>query len=139
MILKDKFYDLLLTDAQSPAAGSLGVLLEYNAVTKPQCIKYHHPPKSPELPMITYFINTQGGYFPRHIFISVTAWGKGKILNPVLERVWSILQKNARSFGTLDDFDLKQIVFDWSGPELYDSDLKCYYQQYRFKLIAVRI
>jgi len=139
MILKDKFYDLLHADAQSAAAGSLGVLLGYNAVTKPQCVFYQHPPKSPQLPVVTYFINTQSGYFPRHIFVSVTAWGKGSEINPVLERVWSILQKAAESFGTLDDFDLKQIVFDWSGPEVYDSDLKCYYQQYRFKLIAVRI
>lgn len=139
MTLKEKFYELLYVDARSAAAGSLGVLLGYNVVTKPRCIFYQNPPREPQLPLITYFINTQTGHFPRDVYYSVTAWGEGSQINPILERVWDILQKSAESFGILTDFSLKQIVFDWSGPEVYDPDLKCYYQQYRFKLIAVRI
>jgi hypothetical protein len=140
MRLKEQFYSLLQTDAQSAAAGSLGVLLGYNAVTKPQNVFYQNPPKSPDLPLLIYAINTQVGYFPRDIFITVTGYDADNLnLNKILERVWDLLQKNEIEFVNLDDFQIKQILFDWSSAEVYDAALKCYQVQYRFRFISVRI
>lgn len=133
--LLEAVYDILLTDAQSAVAGSLGVLLGYNAVSKPRCVFFQNPPDEPDPPYLTYGTISEAGFFPREILIQVTCWGDEH--TAVLHRVWELLQKKIQVTAT--DFSIKAVLFDFAGPQLWDEDLKCYMQQHRYRFIVVQI
>lgn len=139
--LNDEIYDILRTDEQSAVAGSLGDLLGYNAITKPRSIYFRNPPEKPALPVISYFISSQVAtdgstqLNPRNLFFTLTAWGDN--FEAILERVFDLLQKKKEISAT--DFSTKAVLFDNSGPELFDEDLKIYYRADIFRTIAVKI
>lgn len=132
---REAIYDILNTDAQSAVAGSLGVLLGYNALTKPNCVFYMNPPVEPVLPLVTYFINTQVDHFPRVVTVSITAWGSN--FSDVHKRVFDLLHKKIEIVAT--DFSVKAVLFDWSGPDLWDEDLQTYYCQQRYRALLAEL
>ena len=138
---RETIYAILLADAQSAVAGSLGVLLEFNAVTKPRCIYYINGPEKPVLPILTYSLIAQNEAFPRTIVWGFTAWtpNTGTTSNnweAVLKRVFDLMHK--RHAITADDYSVKSMKFDGSSPDLFDENLKCYYRQDRYRSLAVR-
>ena len=139
--LRQTIFTILNTDAQSAVAGSLGVLLGYNAVTKPNPVLFRNSPEKPKAPYLTYSIGSQsreGGSTelnPRNLFFTITAWGDN--FDAVLERVFDLLQKKKGLTAT--DFSIKAILFDTAGPELFDDDLKIYYRADVFMTKAVKI
>lgn len=139
--LSEEIYDVLLTDAQSAVAGSLGVLLGYNAVTKPRPVYFRNPPEKPDLPLLTYFnssdVHDSGGteFNPRALWYTITAWGDN--FGTVLKRVFDLLQKKKGLTPT--DFDSKRVLFDTAGPVLFDEDWQVYYQANIYRIIAVAL
>lgn len=131
---RESLYAILLTDAQSAVAGSLGVLLEYNAVTKPRCVYYINAPDKPVLPILTYSSVTQNEAFPRTIIWGFTAWGNN--FEAVLKRVFELMHK--RHAIEASDYSVKSMKFEGSSPDLWDVNLKSYYRQDRYRSIAVR-
>lgn len=125
---------ILLADAQSAAAGSLGVLLEYNAATKPRCVYFKNPPDKPVLPILTYSAMAQNESFPRTIIWEFTAWSNN--FEAILKRVFDLLHK--RHAITATDYSVKSIKYDGSPGDLWDINLKCYYRQDRYRSLAVR-
>jgi len=131
---REAIYAALLTDAQSAAAGSLGVLLGYNAATKPRCVYYINGPEKPALPILTYSMITQNEAFPRTIVWGFTAWGNN--FEAILKRVFDLMHK--RHAITATDYSVKSMKFDGGSPDLWDENLKCYYRQDRYRSLAVR-
>lgn len=128
---------ILNTDAQSAVAGSLGVLLGYNVVTKPRCVYYINGPDKPVLPILTYSIIAQNEAFPQTIIWGFTAWsGTDNNFEAILKRVFDLLHK--RHEITADDYSVKSIRYDDSPGDLYDENLKSYYRQDRYRSLAVR-
>ena len=129
--LKEAIVAILKTDAQLTAAGKLGnSSLLGRSTADPYGIYFSAPPESVDLAdgnYITYFVNTQSGRKPRDIFVNITAWGNN--FEAVLKRVYALLH-DATVVAT--DFSVKMIKWDFAGPELFDSDKKCYYVQHRF-------
>jgi hypothetical protein len=130
----EALYDILLTDGQSAASGSLGDLLEYNAVTKPRTVYYMNGPDRPDLPILTYSIVAQSSYFPKSILYGFTAWGNN--FEAILKRVFDLLHKRLEITAT--DYSVKGFLADNAGPDLWDEDLKSYYRQDTFRAIVVR-
>jgi len=139
--LRETIHGILLTDAQSAVAGSLGVLLGYNAVNKPRCVYFRNPPEKPDFPLVTYFsssqVNILGGveFNPRTIIFTFTAWGNN--FEAVLERIFNLLQKKKEL--TPSDYSCKAILFDVSGPDMFDDDFKIYYRAENYRVVAVKI
>lgn len=133
--LNDALTTIIQADITGGVTGDLGDLLEYHAVTKPRCFFFAHPPDEPNLPVLTYNITTQSGYFPRDIFFSFTAWGNN--FEAILDRLFDLLQKRIEIVST--DYSIKAILFEGSGPNLWDEDWKCYYRQDRYRAIVVKI
>jgi hypothetical protein len=131
---KEALYDILLTDAQSAVAGSLGVLLGYNAATKPRCVYYQNGPENPTLPILTYSVVAQNSSFPRTMLFGFTAWGNN--FEAVQQRVFDLMHKRLEITAT--DFSVKAFLMDSTGPELWDTNLKCYYRQDTYRAIAVK-
>lgn len=132
--LREALYAILLADAQSAVAGSLGVLLEYNVTTKPRCVYFKNLPDKPDLPILTYSSIAQNESFPRAIIWEFTAWANN--WEAVLKRVFDLMHK--RHGITADDYSVKSMKFDGSAPDLWDANLKCYYRQDRYRSLAVR-
>jgi hypothetical protein len=133
--LREAIYTILHTDAQSAVAGSLGVLLGYHATTKPQCVFFAYPPKEPDLPLVTYMVIAEQGFKPRERWFTVTAWGDN--FDAVQDRIFDLLHQKIEVTAT--DFDCKGILFEWAGPDLWDDDLKTYYKQARYRVVAWNI
>ena len=130
--LKEAIATILHTDAQSAEAGSLGVLLGYHATTKPDCVFFSNPPANPEFPLVTFFFSGQTERFPRFFMLNITAFGSN--FEAVLKRIYTLL--NDASI-TATDYKCLMIKWDWSGPELFDDDLKVYYCQNRYLLKGI--
>jgi len=133
--LKEALTTIIQADITSAAAGSLGVLLGYNAVTKPNCFFFQNPPDEPSLPVLNYAIVTQAGFFPRDIFFGFTAWGNN--FEAVLARLFALLHKRRQITAT--DYSVKAVLFDGSGPDLWEEDWKCYYRQDRYRIIVAEL
>lgn len=139
--LSESIYDILHTDAQSAVAGSLGVLLSYNAVTKPQCVFFRNPPDKPDFPQLVYFIGSQvrepgsTQLNPRNLFFTFTAFGDN--FEAVQDRVFTLLQRLIEL--STSDYSVKSVLFDASGPELWDEDWQVYYRADIYRVIAVKI
>jgi len=131
--LRETITTLLDTDARSAEAGSLGVLLGYDADTKADCVFFAHPPAEPALPLVTYYFNAQSGRFPRDIYISITAWGNN--FEAIQNRIYALLH-DATIVST--DFATLMLKWDWAGPEMFDDSLKCYYCQHRFWVKGIK-
>ena len=139
--LNETIYDILLTDAQSAVAGSLGVLLGYDAVTKPRAVYFRNPPEKPDLPILTYFnasdVHDIGGvdFSPRSMWYNFTCWGDN--FDSVLKRVFDLLQRKKGL--TITDYDSKRILYDSAGPVLFDEDWQAYYQAHIYRIITVAL
>lgn len=131
---KDTIYDILHTDAQDVTSGLLGDLLGYNASTKPRCVFFTSPPERVDTPIVTYSIIAEGGFFPRDVFLGITVWGGSH--DEILERIWNLLHKRIQLTAT--DFSIKALLYDGSGPEIWDENLKVYYKQARYRAILVK-
>ena len=124
--LKESVYTLLNDDA------TLRILLGYNATTKPRCVFWQMPPKTPAIPLVTYFIGSQLMYKPRQVVFNITAWGSN--YEAVQDRIFDMLHKQLAI--TASDYSFKGMLFDGAGPELYDEDLRVPYCQHRYRAYA---
>ena len=131
---REALYAILLADAQSAVAGSLGDLLEYNVATKPRCVYFVNGPDKPVLPILTYSTIASNDAFSRTIIWGFTAWGNN--FEAILKRVFDLMHK--RHAITATDYSVKSMKFDGSSPDLWDENLKCYYRQDRYRSLAVR-
>jgi len=132
---KETFAGILDTDARLTDSGTLGNLLGYNATTKPECVFFQFPPARVTPPIITYSINAEAGNLPRDIFFDVTVWGGD--LRAIHNRIHALLHEKREI--TSDDFSVKGLLFDNAGAEMWDTDLKCYYQRARYRGVAVKL
>lgn len=133
--LKEALAAILQADITGGGAGSLQTLLGYNAVSKPNCLFFSNPPDEPKLPVLTYSIVGQTGFFPREIFFGFTAWGDS--FEAILARLFTLLHKRKQITAT--EYSVKAVLFDASGPDLWDEDWKCYYRQDRYRVIVAEI
>lgn len=124
---KEEIYSTLFADSKLTGAGQLGLLLGYHVTTKPQCVFFHTPPVSPDVPLLTYFLNSQVGRWPRLIFVQITAWGDN--FEAIQTRVHKLLHDKLFD---VTDFEVLMFKWDMAGPELYDDDLKIYYRSDRY-------
>lgn len=129
--LKEAIVAILQTDAQLTTAGKLGhTSLLGRPAASPYGVYFSAPPKVIDLAdgsFLTYFVNSQAGRRPRNIFINITAWGNN--FETVMSRVYALLHDASI---TATDFAVKMIKYDFSGPELFDDEKKCYTRQDRF-------
>jgi len=130
LTLQEVIATILDNDARSTASGHLGDLLGY-AVTKPDCVFYQYPQKDIPTPLVSYRFSGESGRFPKNVFLDIVAWGGS--LRAIHNRVSDLL--DARIGTTATDCQIKGILFESAGPELYDDDLKCHYQRARYRLV----
>lgn len=130
--LQEAIATVLNDDAKITIAGHLGNLLGYNASTKPNCVFYQYPQADIPTPLVSYRFSGESGRFPRNVFLDIVAWGGS--FRAIQDRVWSLL--DARIGTTATDCQIKGILFESAGPELYDDDLKCHFQRSRYRLVV---
>ncbi len=124
---KQVIYEILRNDGASVSSGHLGALLDYNPTTKPEVVFHGDPPKEPAPPLVTYRINSETGLY-RKIFIDITVWGGN--IRAIHNRIYDLLHK--RKNLTPSDWRILGLLYDSSGSELYDNDLKVHFQRARF-------
>jgi len=120
MTLKEYIYQLLRDDA------TLHTLL--SRTETPYGVYFMSPPAKPEFPMITYFINSQSGRFPREIAINVTVFGDN--FEEVHNRIYELLHDIIPT--SISDCVPKMLKWDWSSPEMFDDSYKIFYRQDRY-------
>ena len=133
--LKNALYALLETDAKIDNAANLGGLIGLSG-TAPYGVYFRNPPATVNFEsysILTYFVNSMTKSVPtsakiRDIYISITAWGVN--YESILNRVFALLD-GAKLTGVTDYTPLL-LAWDHAGPELYDEDLRIYFQQHRF-------
>lgn len=135
LALKEAIRTILANDAKLTGTGNLGTLLSYNATTKPHCTFYQNPPERIATPVITYRINGESGRFPRSIFLDITVWGGD--FRTIQDRVYDLLNDRLQVAAT--DWSIKGILYESSGPELWDENLKCYFQRARYRVVTIKI
>jgi len=135
MTLKEAIQDILHTDGQLTATGTLGALCGYNATTKPRCVFYQYPPEAIDAPYLTYRIAAEAGRFPHSFFFDVVVWGGD--FRAIADRAYELL--NERLQVTATDWDVKGILFESSGPEIWDENLKCYFQRARYRIVTLKL
>jgi len=135
MTLKEAIYNILHTDGQSTDAGTIGALCGYDASTKPRVVFYQYPKEEIETPFVTYRKAAEAGRFPHRFFFDVLVWG-GDFAG-IGARVFDLL--NERLQVTATDWQIKGILYESSGPEIWDENLKCYYQRARYQIVTLRL
>ena len=138
--LKEALYTVLETDAKINNAANLGGMIGLSA-TAPYGVHFRNPPEEINFgsnSIITYFINSMAGRKPaglRNIYVNITAWGDN--YEDILERVYELLHQTTLTGVT--DYKPLLVVWDWAGPELYDNELRTYYQQHRYLLKGLKL
>jgi len=135
MTLKEAIYDILHTDGQLTDAGTIGALCGYDAASKDRVVFYQYPPEKIDPPLVTYRIAAEAGRLPRNVFMDIVVWGGD--FRAIADRVYDLL--NERLQVTATDWDIKGILFESSGPELWDENLQCYYQRARYRIVTIRL
>ena len=133
------FEEAILAILQADAvAGPLGVVLDYGTTTKPNVLFHGFPPTTPFLPLVTYRISAESGFNPRHIYLDFIAWDEtGEKIKPIQTRIYDLLHQHLDIVTT--DWAIKGILYDSSGPLLYDNDFKCFWQRARYKCVVWRL
>lgn len=132
--LKETVFAILKADAEKTADGTLGCLLGYNAGSKANCVFFMSPPENITLPVLTYYVLSEGGNFPHDLYVMVTCWGGD--YEAVMERVRALLH-NVRI--DTADFAVKMCKYEWSSADIYDDNLKVYTRRDRYWLRGVKI
>lgn len=125
---------ILKTDGQDTTSGRLGNLCSYNASTKPNVVFHGFPPENIATPLVTYRINSEEGYFPRNIFLDILVWGGN--LKAIHNRIYDLLHKRLEITAT--DWVIKGLLYESSGPVIYDDTLKVQFQRARFRAVTLR-
>ena len=133
--LKEAIYDILHTDGQSADAGTIGALCGYDATSKPRVVYYQYAPEMLDTPFVTYRIAAETGRFPHSFFFDVVVWGGD--FRAIVDRAYDLL--NERLQVTATDWQIKGILYESSGPEIWDENLKCYYQRARYQIVTIRL
>ena len=128
MTFSETLCSILKADAQLSDAGTLGAYLD-KAATAPYGVYFAFSPTI-ALPSLVFFFNVQSGDFPRTIGFNITVYGT--IYELALRRVYTLLHAKVSSFAACTDIRLLQVKYDWSSPDRYDEELKCYYRQDRY-------
>jgi hypothetical protein len=123
---------ILYNDSVQSDAGTLGALMDYDATARPNLVFHDFSPQQVKPPKLTYRIESQAGYFPRNLIFTVTAYGDN--FTAILERVRDLLHDRREL--TADDFYIEAILYDSSGPELWDDDLKTFFRVDRYRAIV---
>lgn len=131
--LRGQIYSILTTDAAINDPSFLGGMLG-KTTAAPFGVFYQSPPDKPDSPMLTYNITVAQDSFPRELFFTFTAWGDN--FDTILGRVFELLHKTREITAT--DYSFKAMLFESSGPEIFDDDLKVYYRADTYKAIAVK-
>ena len=127
--LKEALTTILADDAD------LRTLLEYNVSTKPETVVYQNSPERIPTPFISYRIGGESGFLDRSIFFDFLVWGGD--LKAIHDRVYELLHKRVEVVAT--DWQVKGILFESSGPEIYDENLKVYFQRARYRVACCKI
>lgn len=96
-------------------------------------IYWMNPPENPDFPIITYFVNTQSGNFPRTITFNITAWTGNFVA--ILDRVFTLLHDKTIA---VDDYGFVLIKYDWSSPDMLDENFRIHYRQDRYLVTGIR-
>lgn len=131
--LRSKLYSILTTDAIVNDPSYLGGMLG-KTTTAPYGVYYQSPPEKPDLPVLTYNIVDSFDHFPRRLMFTFTAWGDN--FDNILARVFELLHKRIEIVAT--DYSFKAMLFESSGPEIFDDSLKVYYRADTYQAIAVK-
>ena len=131
--LRAKIYSILTTDAIINDPSYLGGMLG-KTTSAPYGVYYQSPPEKPDAPILTYNIIDSIDHFPRRLSFTFTAWGDN--FDNILARVFELLHKKIEIVAS--DYSFKAMLFDGSGPELFDDDLQVYYRADRYQAIAVK-
>ena len=135
LTLKQNIRSILANDAKLMDSGRLGALLGYDAVTKPECVFYQNPPERVSAPLITYRLSGEVGHWPRNVFVDIVVWGGD--FTAAHNRVFDLLNQKLSVNPT--DWSVKGILYESSGPELWDENLKCYFQRARYRIITLKL
>jgi len=134
--LKSAIYDILAADAQLTDGSNLGDYLGLTSAA-PYGVYFRNPPADIDFEsysIITFFVNSMAGRFPRDIYFNITAWGNN--FEAILNRCYELLH-NA-NLADLDDYKKLMIKWDNSGPELYSDELRIYFQQQRYLIKGIK-
>jgi len=137
MTFRSLLVSILTTDAQSAEAGSLGALLDHREVA-PYGVFFLAPPKEPEFPLITYFVNIETGKLPRIIPVNITVWAEDDTYDTALQRIYTLLHNQQEKFITTTDFAIKRIEWNWESADQFDSAHRVYYRQARYYFYAIK-
>lgn len=138
--LKAAIHAVLETDAKIDNPANLGGMLGMSG-DAPYGVYFRNPPVGTDFEsysILTFFVNSMAKSGPaktRDIYISFTAWGAN--YETILEQVGVLLEDVDLTGVT--DYKPLQLQWDHAGPELFDEELRVYYQQHRFLAKAVKV
>lgn len=128
---KEKLYDLLAADAQIDDPSYLGGMLGQTDDER-YGVYFRNPPQG-MLPVLTYFVSSMAGRFPRDIYVSITAWGD--TYEQVLDRCYDLLDGTALA---TSDYQVLMLRWDHAMSEQFAADLRTYYRQDRYLARVIR-
>lgn len=134
--LKELFWGVLATDAQSEAEGSLGALMGH-ATTTPYGVYHIQPPDKPIFPLVTYQIIGAVNRLPRDIYVNIKAWANN--YEAILERIYTLLEDQPGLLGAATDFHILELRWNWAGPEVMDEEYQIWHQTHRYRLKGVKL
>ena len=130
MTLKEYIYQTLRNDN----VAEIGLHTLLGKSSTPYGVYFMSPPEKPDFPIITYFINTQVGNFPREIPFMITAWGNN--YEVIQDRIYTLLNDRVVEVSDYHNLFLK---WDWASPEMWDDNYEIYFRQDRFLSKGVRL
>ena len=124
---------ILNADAQITTSGCLGNLLG-KYTTKPYGVYFINPPNAPIFPIITYSEVAASGRMPVTVAINFTAWGNN--YEAILNRIYILLHE--KIIGSTTGLTAVQIMWNWSGPVIFDENFKVHAQTHRYLVYGVK-
>jgi len=132
--LRQRIYKVLKDDAKIGTVGHLGNLLGHTT-TDPYGVYFVHPPEKPIFPLITYQDLSSAGRMPRVEAFNFTVWSGS--VNAVLELIYGLLHE--KHLGDAIDVQPVQMLWNWSGPTIFDENYEVYVRTSRFLVKGVHV
>lgn len=133
---KQAIYAALSTDAQDSDAGHLGNLLGHTSEA-PYGVFFMHPPERPDFPLITYHEVAGAGRMPRTDIFHITVWTKIDAYEAIHELIYGLLHEQIITSDS--GVFIVDLMWNWSGPAVYDDNFHVYAQTHRYISKGVKI
>lgn len=132
--VKEAIYAILKADARISGATHLGGLLEHRSQS-PYGIYFMSPPEKPDFPLITYYEISASGQMPRIEGFNFTVWCND--YEAIHEVIYGLLHK--QTLGTTTGVGNVALMWNWSGPVIFDQNYNTYARVCRYLQYGVKI